>query len=79
MTSRGNLKMGNYMYNLAPKSGIFIGIAQPNLPVFRLSRSGGAKMDVCNFSYIGRIATQKHIMIIRSDTDIKPIVDIKNN
>jgi tripartite-type tricarboxylate transporter receptor subunit TctC len=77
MPGGGSLKMANYMYNIAPKNGTFIGMASPVLPVFQLIRSKGFKMDVREFSYIGRMATQKHVMMVRSDTGIKSIEDIK--
>lgn len=77
MPGGGSLKMANYMYTIAPKNGTFIGMASPVLPVFQLIRSKGFKLDVRKFSYIGRMATQKHVMMVRSDTGIKTIDDIK--
>jgi tripartite-type tricarboxylate transporter receptor subunit TctC len=77
MPGGGSLKMANYMYSIAPKNGTFIGMASPVLPVFQLIRSKGFKMDVRDFSYIGRMATQKHVMMVRSDTGVRTIDDIK--
>lgn len=77
MPGGGSLKMANYMYTIAPKNGTFIGMASPVLPVFQLIRSKGFKMDVRDFSYIGRMATQKHVMMVRADTGITSIDDIK--
>lgn len=77
MPGGGSLKMANYMYTIAPKNGTFIGMASPVLPVFQLIRSKGFKLDVRKFSYIGRMATQKHVMMVRSDTGVKTIDDIK--
>ena len=77
MPGGGSLKMANYMYNIAPKNGTFIGMASPVLPVFQLIRSKGFKMDARAFSYIGRMATQKHVMMVRADTGVTSIEDIK--
>ncbi|MDA1324525.1 MAG: tripartite tricarboxylate transporter substrate-binding protein [Proteobacteria bacterium] len=77
MPGGGSLKMANYMYNIAPKNGTFIGLASPVLPVFQLIRSKGFKMDVRRFSYIGRMASQKHVMMVRADTGVTSIDDIK--
>lgn len=77
MPGGGSLKMANYMYTIAPKNGTFIGMSSPVLPVFQLIRSKGFKLDVRDFSYIGRMATQKHVMMVRADTGVKTIDDIK--
>ena len=77
MPGGGSLKMANYMYTIAPENGTFIDMASPVLPVFQLIRSKGFKMDVRDFSYIGRMATQNHVMMVRADTGITSIDDIK--
>ena len=75
MLGGGSLKMANYTYNVSPKDGSFIGLASPMLPIFQLIRSKGFKVDVRKLSWIGRLATQKHVMMVRSDTGIKNIDD----
>lgn len=77
MPGGGSLKMANYTYNIAPKNGMFIGLASPMLPIFQLIRSKGFKLDVRKLSWLGRLATQKHVMMVRSDTGIKTLDDLK--
>ena len=77
MPGGGSLKMANYTYNISPKDGSFIGLASPMLPIFQLIRSKGFKLDVRKLSWIGRLATQKHVMMVRSDTGIKSLDDLK--
>ncbi|NKB19055.1 MAG: hypothetical protein GKS01_00785 [Alphaproteobacteria bacterium] len=77
MPGGGSLKMANYTYNVAPKNGTFIGLASPMLPIFQLIRSKGFKLDVRKLSWLGRLATQKHVMMVRADTGIKTLEDLK--
>ncbi|MBK19102.1 MAG: hypothetical protein CMM52_09750 [Rhodospirillaceae bacterium] len=77
MPGGGSLKMANYTYNVAPKNGTFIGLASPMLPIFQLIRSKGFKLDVRKLSWLGRLATQKHVMMVRADTGIKSLEDLK--
>ena len=77
MPGGGSLKMANYTYNISPKDGSFIGLASPMLPIFQLIRSKGFKLDVRKLSWIGRLATQKHVMMMRSDTGIKSLNVLK--
>ncbi len=77
MPGGGSLKMANYTYNISPKDGSFIGLASPMLPIFQLIRSKGFKLDVRKLSWIGRLATQKHVMMVRADTGIKNLDDLK--
>lgn len=77
MTGGGSLRMANYLYNVAPKDGSYIGIHSPVLPMFQLLRSKGFKLDVRKFNYIGRLATQNHVMMVRADHKITSLNDVK--
>lgn len=77
MTGGGSLRMANYLANVAPKDGTYIGIHSPVLPVDQLIRGKGFKFDVRNFSYIGRLATQNHVMMVRADHGIKTLDDVR--
>ncbi len=76
MTGGGSLRMANYLANVAPKDGSYIGIHSPVLPVDQLIRGKGFKFDVRNFTYIGRLATQNHVMMVRADHGIKSLKDV---
>jgi len=77
MTGGGSLRMANYLYNVAPKDGTYIGIHSPVLPMFQLLRSKGFKLDVRKFDYIGRLSTQNHVMMVRADHKITSLDDVK--
>ena len=77
MTGGGSLRMANYLYNVAPKDGSYFGIHSPVLPVDQLVKSKGFKLDVRKFNYIGRLATQNHVMMVRADHGIKTLDDVK--
>lgn len=77
MPGGGSLKMANYLYNVAPRDGSIIGMHSPVLPIFQLVRSKGFKLDVRNFIYIGSLATQNHVMMVRADHGVKTLEDAK--
>ncbi len=77
MTGGGSLRMANYLANVAPKDGTYIGIHSPVLPVDQLIRGKGFKFDVRDFNYIGRLATQNHVMMVRADHGIKTFDDVR--
>ncbi len=77
MTGGGSLRMANYLFNVAPKDGSYFGIHSPVLPVFQLLRSKGFKLDVRKFNYLGRLATQNHVMMVRADHGIKTFDDVR--
>ena len=77
MTGGGSLRMANYLFNVAPKDGTYFGIHSPVLPVFQLLRGKGFKLDVRKFNYLGRLATQNHVMMVRADHGIKTLNDVR--
>lgn len=77
MTGGGSLRMANYLANVAPKDGSYMGIHSPVLPVDQLIRGKGFKFDVRNFTYLGRLATQNHVMMVRADHGIKTLDDVR--
>lgn len=75
MPGGGSLKMSNYLFNVAPQEGTYLGIHSPVIPIFQLIRSKGFKLDVRKFNYIGRLATQNHVFMVRKDTGVKTLQD----
>ena len=69
--------MAHYTFNVSPRDGSFIWLASPMLPIFQIIRSKGFKLDVRKLTWIGQLATQKHVMMVRSDTEIKSLNDLK--
>lgn len=67
MPGGGGLRAMNYLYNAAPKDGTYIGIGIPQLAFNQLIFAKGIKYDMRHFGYIGRIADDDVVFMLRSD------------
>ncbi len=56
MLGAGGLTEANYLYNIAPKDGTFIGMIQNALPVMQAAGLPGPLFDPQGFNWIGSIA-----------------------
>ena len=67
MPGGGSLKAINYLYNAAPQDGTYIGMGIPQLAFNQLIFTKGIKFDMRHFSYIGRLADDEVVFMVRSD------------
>ena len=56
MTGAGGITEANYLYNVAPKDGTFIGMVQNALPTMQAVGVPGPQFDSSKFNWIGSIA-----------------------
>ena len=56
MVGAGGLTEANYLYNVAPKDGTFIGMIQNALPVMQAVNLPGPQFDSARFLWLGAIA-----------------------
>lgn len=68
MTGATGLVMANYLYNVAPKDGSYIGLIQNGLPTFQAVGMEGAKFDARKLEWIGSPAPTIETMIVWKKT-----------
>jgi len=56
MLGAGGITEANYLYNVAPKDGTFIGMIQNALPTMQAVGVAGPQFDAAKFNWIGSIA-----------------------
>jgi len=77
MPGAGGLKMANYAANAMPQNGLFI-IMPPEMSVVsQLLRPKAVKYDINKFSFLGTVFGANQVMIVRRDTGIRSIEDLR--
>lgn len=77
MTGATGLVMANYLYNVAPKDGTFIGLIQNGLPTFQAVGMEGAQFDARRLEWIGSPAPTIETMIVWKTTGVKSVEDAR--
>lgn len=75
MSGAGSLKAANYVYNAAPKDGLFMAVVAPTLVVQQVTKPTGMKMDHAKVQYIGRMNQMNTVFMVRNDSGIKSLED----
>jgi tripartite-type tricarboxylate transporter receptor subunit TctC len=78
MTGATGLVMANYLYNVAPKDGTFMGLIQNGLPTFQAVGMEGAQFDSRRLEWIGSPAPTIETMLVWKTTGVKTIEDARN-
>lgn len=79
MPGAGGLLLGNYLYTIAKRDGLEIGM--PGRSGFLLANSighKGARFDLTKFTYIGSTASTNAILWLSARTGIKTLRQLKN-
>jgi tripartite-type tricarboxylate transporter receptor subunit TctC len=79
MVGAGSLTMANYLYNIAPKNGTYVGVVGQTLPVDQLLDGKGMNFDSAKFAWIGRMASGVETVVSWYTTPVKTIEDAKHN
>jgi tripartite-type tricarboxylate transporter receptor subunit TctC len=77
MTGAGGLRMINYLYNVAPKDGTFIGMVANNFPALQAVGGAGVQYDASKMQWIGSIAPANETMTVWHTTGVKTIEDAR--
>lgn len=68
MPGGGSRKAINYLYNVAPRNGTYLGMGIPQLAFNQLIFPKGIKFDMRKFNFIGRVTDGNVIFMLRTDT-----------
>jgi hypothetical protein len=64
MTGAGGLKMANYLYEVAPKDGTYIGMIANSFPALQVVGLDGLQFDASKFGWLGTMAATVETMAI---------------
>jgi tripartite-type tricarboxylate transporter receptor subunit TctC len=78
MPGAGGLKMTNYAYNAMPKTGLYVMMPPEMIVVSELLRPTKVKYKTNKFTFLGTVFGANQIMIVRRDTGIRSIEDLRN-
>ncbi len=73
MTGATGLVMANYLYNVAPQDGTYMGLIQNGLPTSQAVGVDGVKFDATRFQWIGSIAPTTETMVTWKTTGVTTI------
>jgi tripartite-type tricarboxylate transporter receptor subunit TctC len=79
MPGAGGLKQANYIYNIAPKDGLHIGLMYDGIPTAQvLHPERGVKYDARKFGVLGSVNKGLFgIMVVLKTTGVKTLADAK--
>lgn len=77
MPGAGGIKATNYAYNVMPKSGHNLLVPPEMIVVSQLLRPKRVKYVTTNFTWLGTVYGANQVMMVRRDTGIKSIDDLK--
>jgi tripartite-type tricarboxylate transporter receptor subunit TctC len=77
MTGAGGLKMANYLYNVAPQDGTYIGMIANSFPALQVVGLPGLQFDAVKFNWLGTIAPTVETMAVWHTTGVKTIDDVR--
>ena len=78
MPGAGGMKMANYAYNVMPKNGLFFLMPPESVAIAQLLQPGKVKYVASKFTWIGRAFGVNQILVVRRDTGVASIKDLKN-
>ena len=73
MTGAGGLKMLNYLYGVAPKDGLAIGMIQNAFPALQAVGAAGVQFDAGKMNWLGSIAPVVETMAVWHSTGVTAI------
>jgi tripartite-type tricarboxylate transporter receptor subunit TctC len=77
MPGAGGTKAANYLYNVAPKDGTYIGLISNAAPMYQALGGSGVKYDAAKFNWIGRAASMQYALMVWADSGVRNINDLK--
>ena len=78
MPGGGNLRAANYMYELAPKDGTFIGVVENAIPLKQVLDSTNVRFDATKFNWIGSTGGHNEVIMALGSAGINSVEDLKS-
>ena len=77
MVGAGGLTEANYLYNVAPKDGTYIGMIQNALPIMQAVGLPGPQFDSAKFNWIGAISATVETLAVWHTSGVKTIEEAR--
>ncbi len=77
MLGAGGLTEANYLYNVAPKDGTFVGMIQNALPIMQAVGLPGPQFESAKFNWIGSIAATVETLALWHTSGVKTIEEAR--
>jgi tripartite-type tricarboxylate transporter receptor subunit TctC len=77
MTGAGGLKMANYLYDVAPKDGTYIGMIANSFPALQVVGLDGLQFDASKFGWLGTMAATVETMAVWQTAGINSVDDLR--
>jgi tripartite-type tricarboxylate transporter receptor subunit TctC len=81
MPGAGSLRAANFLYNVAPKDGLTIGIFARNMPLLGMLKTDqNVQFDPRNFTWLGSsssFANDAYLLLVRKDAKVKTVDDAR--
>jgi tripartite-type tricarboxylate transporter receptor subunit TctC len=78
MPGAGSLKAINYLYNVAPKDGTFIGTFGRGVPMEPLFQGTGTQFDATKLTWLGSVTNEVSVCAFRKDSGINSWQDMRD-
>ncbi|MCC6889590.1 MAG: hypothetical protein IT536_13735 [Hyphomicrobiales bacterium] len=75
MPGAGGLLATNYLFNVAPRNGLTIGVIEQSIHAQQLFNAKELKADVRQFNWVGRITSNNAVLFARADHKVQTIED----
>ena len=76
MPGAGGIRSANFLYNIAPKDGLTIGMLDQAVYLSQILGTPELKVDATKFNWLGRLINNTSVLIVRSDAQVKKTEDI---
>lgn len=77
MPGAGGMKMTNYAYTVMPRAGFDLFVPPDTLVINQLMRPKKMRFDARDFRWLGSSNQTNSIMVVRTDTGVKSVEDMK--
>src|SRR5215213_1124033 len=77
MTGAGGLKMANYLYDVAPKDGTYIGMLANSFPALQVVGLDGLQFDASKFGWLGTMAATVETMAVWHTAGVHSVEDAR--
>ena len=79
MPGAGSIVATNYLYNVAPKDGLTIGLVQNNAPFEPLLGTPQAQYDASKFNWLGTPTFETGVLAVWHTAPVNSIADVENH
>ena len=77
MPGGGNLRAANFMYEIAPKDGLVIGVVENAIPLKQVLEPTNVRFDATKFNWIGSTGGHNEVIMALGSAGVRSVEDLK--